>query len=78
MKKTYTWIELNALLKTFRREEQAQELYKFLRASDAPIRWLERTFARFRQLRKERERKEFHQGLKDYKGPRTPKKEDAA
>lgn len=74
--KTYTWITLNARLRALRTEAAVTELLEQQRRAGANPRWLRRIHARYRQLRKLRERREFERGLRAYAGPRAPKREE--
>lgn len=65
-----TWTELNARLGKMKTEAAVLELQTQLRLQGANARWLRRAQARFRQLRKLRERREFERGLAAYRGPR--------
>lgn len=62
-----TWTQLNNQLRRLRHEDQAAHYFKQLKFAGAPARWLRRTQARFRQLRKLRERRELERSLKHYR-----------
>jgi hypothetical protein len=68
-----TWLELNDLLLTIKKESDAEALLRAQQAAGASPRWLRRIRGRWSQLRKLRERREFERGLAAYRGPRRKK-----
>lgn len=75
----FTWHELNKKLRTLKTEAAVKELIEAEEKQQMPRpRWLKRMWARFRQLRYQREKKELNGLPNPAKGPRSKPPERAA